>query len=69
MARMEDIYEQISFIQGLQIVSLILKLTGVIAWSWEIILIPSWIILVGGSLVKIINVCTFIWENRTYEKW
>ena len=41
----------------LQIVFLALKLTGLITWSWPVVLIPLWISL--GSLI-IFLICVFV---------
>lgn len=52
----------------LQIVFLVLKLTGLITWSWAVVLIPLWISL--GILV-IFLICVFVvalhykWKNRS----
>lgn len=47
-----------------QIVFLVLKLTGLIAWSWPVVLIPLWISL--GILV-IFLICVFVVALR--YKW
>jgi len=48
----------------LQIVFLVLKLTGLITWSWLVVLIPLWISL--GILV-IFLICVFV--VALHYKW
>ena len=48
----------------LQIVFLVLKLTGLITWSWPVVLIPLWISL--GILV-IFLICVFV--VALHYKW
>lgn len=40
----------------LQIVFLVLKLTGLITWSWTVVLIPLWIILVMLVIFLIVTI-------------
>lgn len=54
----------------LQIVFLVLKLTGLITWSWAVVLIPLWISL--GILV-IFLICVFVvalhYKWKKIEAW
>ena len=50
----------ITFLQLLQLTFIILKLCGVITWSWPVVLIPFWIdlaiiIIVALVLVIVVN--------------
>jgi hypothetical protein len=49
-------YGGISFFDLLLIVNIVLKLTGVINWSWWVVLWPLWI----GIIVLIIFIIIFI---------
>ena len=49
----------------LQLIFLVLKLTGLITWSWLVVLIPSWISL--GTLA-IFLICVLIAVLTGYKK-
>lgn len=50
----------------LQIVFLVLKLTGLITWSWAVVLIPLWISL--GILVIFLIVTIIVVKNNFKTK-
>jgi hypothetical protein len=49
----------ITFLQLLQLTFIILKLCGVIAWPWPVVLIPFWIDLAIIIMVALIFVIIF----------
>lgn len=53
------------FVLILAIIFMILKLTGVIAWSWLWVFSPVWIFLLLGGLVLVIgmSVLKWLWKN------
>ena len=53
------------FVVILAIIFMILKLTGVIAWSWLWVFSPVWIFLLLGGLVMVIgmSVLKWLWKN------
>ena len=53
----------ITAIDVLQIVFIVLKLCGVIKWSWWLVLMPLWISLGIGIILFIILVIYGIWFN------
>ncbi len=54
----------ITAIDVLQIVFIVLKLCGVIKWSWWLVLMPLWISLGIGIILFIILVIYGIWFNK-----
>ena len=54
----------ITAIDVLQIVLIVLKLCGVIKWSWWLVLMPLWISLGIGIILFIILVIYGIWFNK-----
>lgn len=50
----------ITFFGALQIVFIVLKLVGIIKWSWWLVLIPLWIDL----LLVAIMIVWFIWITK-----
>ena len=52
-------YTGLGFLDILQIVFIVLKLVGVITWSWPVVLIPLWITLGAIALVVIIAILTY----------
>ena len=53
-----------TFLDVLQIVFIVLKLCGVITWSWKIVLIPLWIELTG--LVVVITILLIAKKRGRY---
>lgn len=53
------------FVLILAIIFMILKLTGVIAWSWLWVFSPVWIFLLLGGLVLVIgmSILKWLWKN------
>ena len=49
------------FVLILAIIFMILKLTGVIAWSWLWVFSPVWIFLLLGGLVLVIGMSVLKW--------
>lgn len=54
----------ITAIDVLQIVFIVLKLCGVIKWSWWLVLMPLWISLGIGVILIIILVIYGIWLKK-----
>lgn len=54
----------ITAIDVLQIVFIVLKLCGVIKWSWWLVLMPLWISLGIGVILFIILVIYGIWLKK-----
>lgn len=54
----------ITAIDVLQIVFIVLKLCGVIKWSWWLVLMPLWISLGIGIILFIILVIYGIWLKK-----
>lgn len=54
----------ITAIDVLQIVFIVLKLCGVIKWSWWLVLMPIWISLGIGVILLIIFVIYGIWLKK-----
>ena len=56
----------VSILGVLQIVFIVLKLCGLIDWTWKAVLIPTWINL---SLIGVIAVILLvpIWTTRKFE--
>lgn len=54
----------ITAIDVLQIVFIVLKLCGVIKWSWWLVLMPIWISLGIGVILIIILVIYGIWLKK-----
>lgn len=54
----------ITAIDVLQIVFIVLKLCGVIKWSWWLVLMPIWISLGIGVILLIILVIYGIWLKK-----
>lgn len=54
----------ITAIDVLQIVFIVLKLCGVIKWSWWLVLMPIWISLGIGVILFIILVIYGIWLKK-----
>lgn len=44
----------------IQILFVILKITKVIDWSWNVVLIPTWIILGIYTVLLVFCICVFI---------
>ncbi len=57
---------KIGFPTALFLVFLVLKLTGVIAWSWWLITAPLW--LVFALVILIIGVACYTYANETPEQ-
>ena len=54
MAKENRIYGGIGFPGLLTITFIVLKLTGVIAWSWWWVLAPMWVGVVGALLLALV---------------
>ena len=52
-------YTGLGFLDILQIVFIVLKLVGVITWSWPVVLIPLWITLGAIAIVVIIAILIY----------
>ena len=48
----------------LQLIFLVLKLTGLITWSWPVVLIPLWISLGAFVLVMLFLIVTVLWSEK-----
>lgn len=59
-------YTGLGILDVVQIVFIILKLIGVITWSWTVVLIPLWIIL--GIIAAIATIGIFI-DLKYLNKW
>lgn len=57
----------ITFIDVLQIVFIVLKLCGVIKWSWWLVLTPLWISLgIAIILIIILVICVYL-DKKKYK--
>lgn len=52
----------------LQVVFIVLKLCGLIDWSWWAVLIPLWISLALIALIVIVGVIVTLVKNRNRDK-
>lgn len=53
----------LGLLEVLQLIFIVLKLVGVINWSWPIVLIPLWVIL-GVSFIGIVIISVTYLLNR-----
>lgn len=60
--------ERMGFLEGLTLVFVILKLVGVIAWSWWIVLLPLIIAAVIYLTIIAINLVVFISVGRGIKR-
>lgn len=56
---MENSKSGLSFWSVLQLIFIVLKLCGVIKWSWLWVLSPVWI----GAIIAVILVILYVWAN------
>ena len=57
------------FLGVLQLIFLVLKLVGVISWSWWVVLIPTWIdIALIGIAIAYLLICHHIDNTKRMEK-
>ena len=56
------------FAEILTIVFVVLKLLGVISWSWWLVLLPEIIALAFYTLLIVVNVCVHVKARKTINK-
>lgn len=54
----------VGFLGLLTIVFIVLKLIGIISWSWIWVLAPLWMGFVLGIIILLICIPIFIWANN-----
>ena len=54
----------LSFFAVIQIIFIVLKITGVIQWGWKLVLIPTWISLGIIALVLVVVFISFLWVTK-----
>ena len=56
------------FAEILTIVFVVLKLLGVISWSWWLVILPEIIALAFYTLLIVVNVCVHVKTSKTINK-